>query len=931
MSGLGGLPLDQARQLIQEIETKATLRAIENKKRDINILVRQMEKIKEGKPDDDSLVRDNRLLQMQRKKIEKKMLFLERCEEERFADWRMKRGVAVTTNAHCKRVSERKLKRKMKAKSRKLRKKEEAIKERAQKALDKNLVINLTDVDIPLFAVAVLSYGPGWIPCPKFDSMKFTLDGYNAGNKQAWKAKFKGKNSNTDVPLALLKKEVTSTCTTFDDPAIKDVRDGVAAFVENFTPKRLKTNMNKFEREGFDWLSKSVREGTIAVTSADKGGAIVVMTPELIRNITNQKVSDISRYKCLGSKDPTPVLRKTLLNLWGTGCEQSYVTTGQAKKTVGLIFKGDGNSTQSTDDAIKPGIPYGYPLPKIHKLTVEELAAKKVPPARFVTDLSQGVTARSDKFLVWKWLGPLSRDYCTDLVRDSTAALLNLERLVEVDVVDDSWCTLSIDVVSLYDSLRHELVLEALSDAMETCRPDWTPEFRRWLMELVQHSFDSAVLKNKDSWYEVENGVPTGGITSVDCGNITLFYVLKTLVYAPDKKPQFLRNQDRFVDDISSQCKAPVRVVETWVKELREEMVSRFSLDITHEIKGITEYTQFLDFVYKVEGGKLTTDLYRKKTDANRYLEFSSYHPRHTFRSIVYSQALRYRRLINDDEILSGRLEELICFFVDSSYPKRMVEEIVQEVKQKSRELGYRDRPDAEKKTTPWIITFGAGYDESKKKADELNRILENSNTWKGLPSNEIPRLQIVTRRGPNTKDTLFRRRALAIGSKSKATVPCTRPGEAKAGPRCQTCQLVSGTDSVTNNNHTIKSAGGNCTSNNIVYAARCKLCTTNSVYVGKTVTPLRQRVNGHRNKFHKLVKTPNPSVSEITDENILGAHLYFDHGLRSVGAFNQHYVFDVLHQGAPGTLRKYEQSLINDLGTLYPLGLNQIKSIAGS
>ena len=93
----------------------------------------------------------------------------------------------------------------------------------------------------------------------------------------------------------------------------------------------------------------------------------------------------------------------------------------------------------------------------------------------------------------------------------------------------------------------------------------------------------------------------------------------------------------------------------------------------------------------------------------------------------------------------------------------------------------------------------------------------------------------------------------------------------------------------------------------------------------------LRQRVNGHRNKFHKLVKTPNPSVSEITDENILGAHLYFDHGLRSVGAFNQHYVFDVLHQGAPGTLRKYEQSLINDLGTLYPLGLNQIKSIAGS
>ena len=82
----------------------------------------------------------------------------------------------------------------------------------------------------------------------------------------------------------------------------------------------------------------------------------------------------------------------------------------------------------------------------------------------------------------------------------------------------------------------------------------------------------------------------------------------------------------------------------------------------------------------------------------------------------------------------SLKLKKYSCFFVDSSYPKWMVEEIVQKVKHKPRELGYRDQPDSEKRTTPWIITFGAGYEDSKKKADELNRIFENSNTRKELP-----------------------------------------------------------------------------------------------------------------------------------------------------------------------------------------------------
>ena len=130
---------------------------------------------------------------------------------------------------------------------------------------------------------------------------------------------------------------------------------------------------------------------------------------------------------------------------------------------------------------------------------------------------------------------------------------MNLEALATAGEADDSWFSVSIDIVSLYQyySLRHELVMLALEDAVESCRPDWSQDFRCWFRDLIQLSFDSAVLKNGNQWYEVVNEVPTGGIDSVGCGNISLLYVLKTLVYS--KKPTELKNLDRFVDDISAQ------------------------------------------------------------------------------------------------------------------------------------------------------------------------------------------------------------------------------------------------------------------------------------------------------------------------------------------------------------------------------------------
>ena len=78
-------------------------------------------------------------------------------------------------------------------------------------------------------------------------------------------------------------------------------------------------------------------------------------------------------------------------------------------------------------------------------------------------------------------------------------------------------------------------------------------------------------------------------------------------------------------------------------------------------IKEVNEYVPFLDiqFCFDFEG-KLQTDLYVKTTDARSYLNFHSEHPKHVFPGIVYSQCLRLRRKINDNDRLKLRLSELL-------------------------------------------------------------------------------------------------------------------------------------------------------------------------------------------------------------------------------------------------------------------------------
>ena len=67
-------------------------------------------------------------------------------------------------------------------------------------------------------------------------------------------------------------------------------------------------------------------------------------------------------------------------------------------------------------------------------------------------------------------------------------------------------------------------------------------------------------------------------------------------------------------------------------------------------------YISFLDLNVKLSQGQLETDLFIKPTDRHQYLHYSSSHPEHTKRSIVFSQGLRVSRTCSCEKVLRKTL-----------------------------------------------------------------------------------------------------------------------------------------------------------------------------------------------------------------------------------------------------------------------------------
>lgn len=880
--------------------------------------------------------------------------FYESQNHTKWKDWPQKTAYVLTQVKKLGRTNKN-FKKKTNSQQRKTEK-------QAIRALKSGSVILLTEDEVPAGAIALLGKGLGYIPTPKIDKISTRLDMRLLTNKLLNQSNFnlrEKSNVTTDkkaeddidkftIPQKLRRKVYTSAQASSDNIVNESVKRMSTLLDDKLRDSKdsSTSNLSTDERKGLKWLQNRIDNGSIAITKADKGGATLIVTPQLLYKKTMEKLQNDKIYQKLQS-DPTKDLHKELYDLWVQGKNSNYVTPKVAKDIMGISdnIKSDGSgptNQPSTLPHFKPGIPYFSPSLKIHKLDKADLIPGVEPPIRLITALQEGVTRRSDVYIASEYLKSLERDFCGDLLKDTNDALAWLDYFdSSIDEnIKRNLRAFSFDFKALYDSLQPELAKKALSAAIDECRPDWSPEFKNWIMDLVDISFRASVGKFDGEWYQQKNGVPTGGSLCVQIANISVYHYLRELIYSDASLMEFVTTVKRFIDDGSGFFSGTKEQFSEFITKVNEKL-SQCGLYIDeYKIAEPGEYLPFLDIQFCFDNeGQLQTDLFVKQTDARSYLFYGSAHPNHVYSGIVYSQCLRLRRIINCDTRLSDRIDEMkICFF-NAEYPKRMVENISQKVKAMVRIIPTPANdsnssilvpetpgPPAENPVRV-ISTFGCDsemIDVVRRLEPSLisSKSFSSSESFSSTESEGSSRSKsslftFVRKTGTSLRSKLVKVRHLTQSSSAPSkTVPCKHRN-------CGSCKIISDAESHEINDHITKSAPGNCSSYNVVYIFICNICDKN--YVGRTVQKLRERVNNHRSSFYRLLNNPNLEILDDDDTYSLGAHLIFEHGCSQRSDFNDSYKVFILMNCSPSTLEYNEHKYIQRLRTIKPFGINSV------
>ena len=566
----------------------------------------------------------------------------------------------------------------------------------------------------------------------------------------------------------------------------------------------------------------------------------------------------------------------------------------------------------------QPKCPTFYGIPKIHKQNI---------PLRPIVSQIEGPTSKINE-LVDYYLS-IAEKHIPDLLQDTTAYLNLLNKYQEQIEITDNTYLISLDVVSLYTNIPHEEGAQFVSEFYEETKQYWNnPHLplisAEQLKTMILFILNNTTFTFNNKFYSQKYGTSMGAIFSVKYANIYMYmFFRKFLKSYKFAIPPFLA---RLVDDIFTIWNTEEQTLKKFFNDL-----NNYHNTIKFEIKYSTLEIQFLDTITYKKDNKLYTKLYIKPTDNKQYLHYTSSHPYHIKKSLPYSQALRYRRIISEDTILYTELENLKSKFLTRQYPKELIDSQIDKVLtiDRTNTLQYKSteqKKDAFLKFTggesflPLIIAFHPTLIQDKN--NNIHQILDKEwNTFinkndKILHTFQNNQPKIVYKKGktiaqyvisskypPTWHNTDNDQQTIQILTDllnenelvTFTIYPCQHP-------LCKCCQHII----YPNIEYFLPNTNMSCTSTYVIYLITCSKC--NIKYVGQTTKQLNYRLNNHRSNIKHNLKT--------------AIAIHFNNYKHNIS----HLKISPLEQVPTRTQQQLllrEKFWINKLHTKYPYGLN--------
>lgn len=371
-----------------------------------------------------------------------------------------------------------------------------------------------------------------------------------------------------------------------------------------------------------------------------------------------------------------------------------------------------------------------YLLLKIHKSLID-------PPGRPIVS-TRGTILEPLSVFIGSYLRPLMIEI-PSYIRDSTHFLQVLMQhahwATEADIV-----LVTLDVTSLYTNVPQPAAYDSVVTALKG-RGDLSDCLLSFLSELTNLTVYQNYFVFENTLYQLISGVAMGATFAPSIANLYMgTYEEKWIKSSP--YTDHLKLWCRYINDIFLLWKGLVEFL-AWLNNRDNNIQFTHS----HHANNVT----FLDVLVKRGERGCITSIYRKDTERNTFLHYSSAHPIQLRNSLPFSQFVRYRRNCSEDRDFKHQSKILKYNFQNRGYPKQVINQAYTRALFNNR--GFLLHPQKKNVTSSHNINLVTRYFLYSSQIKQIMK--KHTNVLNSIPGLEEKIIQCVWQRHKNLKEKL--------------------------------------------------------------------------------------------------------------------------------------------------------------------------------